>query len=102
MSWKEFFRPSKQKFVLFVVVSLIFYSGYMILFPNPIQYFLNPAVWFGDLIFPYYPYALIKSNSVSILTLIVLSIILMLLYWYVVSCIIFWIYHKWKKKQRKK
>jgi len=119
MKLKQFLKPDRRKIVVFVILVMITNSflngisfnvvnlsygpwnkiGYPFVFLYEIKHFLgrpidNPyaSSWFpiGTLI--------IQETSIQILGLNIPLLILNLIIWYLLSCLIIWIFDKVKKK----
>lgn len=112
MKWKEFLKPDWRKIVililLFIIASLegigveepIARRGPV---PTIYYYHLNPLLW----VIP--PFELISVGPVKgyeflgiRLDIIPIQYYFSLIYWYILSCLIVWIYDRVKKKWLKK
>ncbi len=95
MNWKEFFKPTVFKIVLFLV---LFYLTYM-LFPNPVagtgpNMFGFPLNFLGARCYPQ-PLLICFENVVEFsLANFLVDVII----WYFASSLILWIYRNQKKK----
>jgi len=89
MNWKEFFKPDWRKILIFLVLFIlsslasikIYLCNMMGIGPCPIGYgfpleFLYPILDFKNLI----------------------NLLIDIIFWYLLSCLIIWIYDKVKKK----
>ena len=113
MDWKEFLRPTRRKIFLAILLNLFF----LFIVPFLIIFIFQGSVEYRILnIFERIPY----SNTINYTIVIylgitffyykmgeklserILSILLIFFlsggYWYLVSCLIFWIYDKVRKK----
>ncbi len=98
MKWKQFLKPDWRKIVIFVVLSVIF------------LYLFNNAVTIGELYYPVkgfpVPYYYSRSGGMLSSGVLVdyipsfnlLNFILNITFWYLISCLIVWVYDKVKKK----
>jgi len=87
MIWKEFLRPDLKKVITFIIIAVLGIS-YIFLFSllSGLSILDLPSVLiFGVLIGNYYEFGR--------------AILVNALYWYVLSCLIIWIYNKVKKKK---
>jgi len=96
MNWKGFLKPSKVKIILTILIAIpsIFVAFSLGLFPllGPVYYFSGIlSVLFFDLL------GFSTSGIIGILFAI-LSYLFAVFYWYLLSCLIVWIYNKIKKK----
>lgn len=95
MNWKEFIKPDWKKIVIFVVLHVLiifiiplafFTNGYVVslgdIIPWPLRVILNPA--------------LLSYGARGMGSLLLYPFLW--LYWYLLSCLIVWIYDKVKKK----
>jgi len=87
MNWKEFLKPDLKKVITFIIIAVLGIS-YIFLFRvlAGLSILDLPSVLiFGVLIENYYEFGR--------------AILVNVLYWYVLSCLIIWIYNKVKKKK---
>jgi len=107
MNWKEFFKPYKRKIIITIILSitagLLWFGGVGLFFgsenlneTNPVRNFL---IIMGFLIayvsYVFWPiFIFAYSNGLLFFILIPFNFI----YWYILSCLIVWIYDKYKKK----
>jgi hypothetical protein len=108
MKWKEFFKPTKGKIITVFAIFLILYalnffypyiilsSFYRILTLGKIEVLGNFYIVLNYIVNPSYPAFQYVSINNFIIDLVNLP--LLLLYWYLLSCLIFWIYDKVKRK----
>lgn len=94
MNWKEFLKPDWRKIVIFVILFVM-----LIIIANLYPPKLIPS-WLENLnIIFYFPdFFIFEILKLSISTVIFLFI-LDLIYWYLLSCLIVWVYDKVKKKK---
>ena len=100
MDWKEFLKPDKKKIVILIVIMILSflyrtppYDSLMIL-----TYILNLPFFLVDSISKIFNIFGNLSNENFEKLLILIFLILILSYWYLLSCLISWIYNKLKKK----
>jgi hypothetical protein len=104
MNWKEFLKPNWEKIVIIISLGISYFVIGTFYFSNclgvssslakfvPPDYckFLSPFVVFLGL-----P-VIIRAIGLESFQMI-LSLILLIVYWYFLSCLIIWIYNKAKK-----
>lgn len=95
MDWKEFFRPTWKKIVIFIILTIVF---------SVVNTERNCKVFGGvcpkSYGFPFAVYSLSGAVGEPInYQLNYISIILNIIIWYLVSCLILWIYGKIKSKK---
>jgi hypothetical protein len=88
MNWKNFFKPDRRKIKIMVI--LIILTG--LTFPF--------ILYFSPIIFTYI--ILIVGLPILIESVIPVKVVLLLIYWYFISCIISWVYDRYFKKVKKK
>lgn len=100
MDWKEFLKPEKKKIVILIVIlflSFLYrsppYDSLMIL-----TYILNLPFFLVDSISKIFNIFGNLSNENFGKLLILIFLALIFFYWYLLSCLISWIYNKLKKK----
>jgi len=86
MNWKEFLKPDWRKIVIFVIILLVF--SFM-----PTYYNLNV---FDYIIWTFTGVPCPGGYCDKGLKNLIPAIVLLIM-WYLISCIIVWIYHKLKK-----
>jgi len=108
MNWKEFLRPTKEKIIIVFAIFLILYalnltypyiilsSFYRILTLGKIEVIGNFFIVLNYIINPSYP--AFQYISISNFVIDLANLPLLLLYWYLLSCAIVWIFEKVKKK----
>jgi len=99
MNWKEFLKPDWKKIILTLGLFVLFSSISLVYGPICFEGCIN----FG---FPYIFYSKIGvgfSNEVQEFTVHTnyYSMFIDVVIWYLFSCLIFWIYDKFKKKKKK-
>ena len=99
MTLKQSLKPDWRKIVIFVVLSVIF------------LYLFNNAVTIGELYYPVkgfpLPYYYNRSGGMLSSGVLVdyipnfnlLNFILDLIFWYLLSCLVIWIYDKFRKRK---
>ncbi|OGI12694.1 hypothetical protein A3K64_03930 [Candidatus Micrarchaeota archaeon RBG_16_36_9] len=99
MTFKQFLKPDWRKiviFVIFLIVSL-FFAFYTDISDN-ISDIFSPLLFV--LIFPWYLFlGLISFISLSSVYLFFISFIPVIIYQYLLSCLIVWIYDKLRKRK---
>jgi len=108
---KEFFKPDKRKIVLFVLLTviLLLYFMYMegcfcgwgyvdpktneLILGEFAKSYINSALLFRPIssIIAYYPY---RTENYKIISIFSEFLPFDLIYWYLISCFIIWIYDK--------
>jgi hypothetical protein len=105
VSWKKFLKPNQEKIVIIISLGILYFVIGTFYFSNclgvssslakfvPPNYckFLSPFVVFLGL--PVINFRAIGLESFQM----VLSLILLIIYWYFLSCLIIWIYNKAKR-----
>jgi hypothetical protein len=100
MNWKEFLKPSKKKIAIFIVTIILSF-----LYRTPpydslliFTYILNLPILFLDYLSNIFNiFGNLPSEKFEILVTLIFFI-LTFFYWYLLSCLIVWIYDKLKKK----
>jgi len=89
VNWKEFLKPDKKKIILMIIFLLAtFFFSNVCMGPGGIAYNLILA--------PFYIYN--KGTGIySLCTWNFIPLLLSFIYWYLLSCLIVWIYKKIKK-----
>ena len=95
MNWKQFLKPDRKKIIVFFVFVFIILL-YLLFGP------IFPIV--GDVLLSIPLFSLMcpvfgSSNSIFCLIQNILVIIIIPLYWYLLSCLIVWLYDKVRKKE---
>jgi hypothetical protein len=99
MNWKEFLKPDWRKLFIVIILGLLSYFygvDYCYMPPCPegmgcaqaCSIRANPFLWGPGFIF----FGHDAAKQIS-------SVILGIVYWYLISCLIVWIYYKLKKKK---
>jgi len=100
MTLKQFFKPDWRKIVIFVILSALFLYLY---FYCVVIWCESSLIW--ALAYPItliYPLILALEEINLFLFMVVnyfITVFISFLYWYVLSCLIVWIYDKLKKKK---
>jgi len=91
MNWKEFFRISRAKVIVLLIIT--------------VGFFINPATFISFFTWRYYAATLTPSEYGNKIVELggsvwynLLLILVNIIYWYLLSCFIFWIYNKVRKK----
>lgn len=88
MNWKEFLKPDRRKIVIFVILSLLFSFSFL-----PFSLFVvGVSTYIGFPLTIYY--FSIRTGPIFSFENLILDIIV----WYLLSCLIIWIYDKVKKR----
>lgn len=94
MNWKQLLKPEWRKIVITVLIVLIL--GFL---SPPIQYCAGGGSSFPIFWFPFYFYTISHTDVFySSCTENLMPAYLSVIYWYLLSCLIVWIYEKVKKK----
>ncbi len=97
MKWKEFFKPTKGKIIIFVIISLFIFGKIFLYedliirqgypstgYPLPFYNIINLGVPGG-------PVGPLEAQPNFV------NLAINLIFWYLISCLIFWGYNKVKK-----
>jgi len=102
MNWKDFFRPNITKviFSLFLLLLSFFLSGlnfFTTTGDNSSYIFENPLYWL--LLLPFL--IILKSNMYLLSPKLfgVISLISLFIYWYLLSCVVVWLFNKIRGKK---
>jgi len=96
VNWKDFFRPDWKKIILTFIITFLNFVYILSLFgkePTFISYIFWWPIVIGSLLCPVtydVPFSLLD------LPCIIIFYIINLIYWYLLSCLIFFIYDKFK------
>ena len=96
MNWKEFLKPDWKKIVIFVILFILF------------SFLMNNPFYIEDKGFPlvYLDFAVYGPSLLASGTLIdyrgpifsIMNLVVDFIFWYLLSCLIIWVYNKVKKK----
>ncbi|OGI12138.1 hypothetical protein A3K64_02280 [Candidatus Micrarchaeota archaeon RBG_16_36_9] len=108
MSWKKFLKPDWRKIIVFIFLFLIS-SSYRIDPKGINDYFYEISIeyYFWGLPIPFYSCMFLEEYLVSPLTpspicnIAFELLIPNLIFWYLTSCLIVWIYDKFRKVKKK-
>lgn len=92
MNWKEFLKPDWRKILLFVILSILLSAIPNFVIEIPVFCGLSfgiPLPFYCSLILPF------DFNGGFVITNLFVDII----FWYLLSCLIVWIYGKLKKEK---
>lgn len=95
---KQFLKPNRKKVIIFIIIFIL-----LVVFREFFEsniFFLNQLIRapFLFLTFPFY-FLILSASQSALLAIIGLIIgISGLIFWYFISCLIVWIYEKFKKK----
>ena len=100
VNWKEFLKPSKMKVILTIILLIIGWLRYFI--SNAFFYWLSVVISFPLIIFnlagPYLSQILdvaVSTKSLPIVLLIlIIAATIFITYFYLLSCLIVWVYNK--------
>ena len=98
MKWKQFLKPSWKKIIIFIIFSIVFlmFSRRNLL---PGGELINEAVGFPLPFKLLYTEAPIAGQYVSLMKLLFAAFFVIdVIFWYLISCLIVWIYDRFKKK----
>jgi hypothetical protein len=91
MNWKQFLKPDLRKIVLFIILMTIgMYLTFTAYVRPPIDNPMNVLQPLFDL-----PSFIVVMMEIDIIPL---NYLLSFIYWYLLSCLIVWVYDKYKKK----
>jgi predicted membrane protein len=103
MGGKEFLKPNKERIILTIILLILGLIGYFV--PNVFFYWLSIIISFPLIIFnlftPYLNHVLdiaelTRSLSITLLVFLITFGVL-IIYFYLLSCLILWIYDKVRK-----
>ena len=97
MNFKQFFKPDWRKILIFIILLIIFFGIYKYKFPL-LAGELPESVPAKGLPLPIYLRVPIYLNLKSLNHLLKVFLMIDLIFWYLISCFIVWIYDKVKKK----
>jgi len=90
MNWKQFLKPDWRKITIVVILVLIGFFSVQNCAPRGKSYPL--------ILFPFYFYEGYQ-NMVSNCSVDFIPAITSVIYWYILSCIIIWLYDKFRKRK---
>jgi len=93
MNWKVFLKPDWRKILITILILVISVCLFLFQFTSPLIFLLNAPI-VGVL----YPVIMTSTTGEFGLTVALFSIIINIFYWYLLSCLIVWIYNKVKKR----
>jgi hypothetical protein len=88
MTLKQFLKPDWRKIGLFIIFAFL----------SPLSFIYGTCLGARCFIFPWTTLHIILNFFMALWFLGALVIVIMGLYWYLLSCLIVWIYDKVKKK----
>jgi hypothetical protein len=107
-NWKGFLKPDKRKIVLTIILLIITGVGYFIPsdYSRLISIFLNfPLLIFNYVLGPQLESLLTTAEEMKSIPLVllvaVISVGILVIYFYLLSCLITWVYDKVKKQEKK-
>ncbi len=87
MNWKQFLKPDRRKIItIIILLILLALTIPFIMYYSPLMFTIIPML----IIFPIF----FDVNNYS-------KIILLIAYWYLLSCLIVWVYDKLFRKKKK-
>jgi hypothetical protein len=107
MSWKEFLKLSKEKKITLLAIIFIFFilTLFLGLFLEYYSSMIFLYLLYFYAIFPGPFFILLMMSDLPVpldIIAFIMGIILVIFYWYFLSCFIVWIYDKFKKVKKKK
>ena len=96
MSIKEFLKPDWRKNELFIILFIISTLARAILFPSHEVGYPHPPFVFGMPFVFFYVYPIVELGTINKFNF--LGLIVDIIFWYFISCFVFWIFGIFKKK----
>jgi preprotein translocase subunit SecE len=94
MNWKEFLKPDWRKIVLTIILFTIVTGLKWYLFDTCLgcynTYFGVPLAFYEKIVWP-------RENEMT--NFLIFNLIVDIIFWYLLSCLIVWIYDKFRKKK---
>lgn len=102
MDWKQFLKPDWRKIVIIILIIFFLFLGRLIEIPIKIENFLGSFFLF--LISPILLFSSCATigGQISLFCQIstLVGFIILPIFWYLLSCLIVWIYDKYRKKKK--
>jgi len=103
MNLKQFLKPNWRKILILVIFILLFLLDNYI--TNPFEEHLSKSSWLSSLhSILWYPYTFLTLPLFAFTMpitgiMFIIFLLIIIIYWYLLSCFIVWLYDKFKKKK---